>query len=243
MRANPRELSQEIQKKLLEEIRDGCFKDVDRLPPENELAASMGVSRSMMRECLTELERVGMINRHKGIGTLINHHIVNARQRLDLVQTFMPVLEELGYKPSVSHKETFIRPADKIIAEKLCIEEGTSVIVLEELILADEKPAVYVIDYLPMSLIRDFHFENASEGVSIFKAIFQYADTDVNVCLSEFHAIGVPARLAEYLQKKEGEPIICMYEVGFDYKNVPVLYSEEYLVDGIIPQVIVRKRI
>ncbi|MDD6346602.1 MAG: GntR family transcriptional regulator [Lachnospiraceae bacterium] len=240
---NPRELSEEIQAKLLKEIRHGIYKDADKLPPENELAASMGVSRSMIRECLTEFEREGLVNRHKGIGTMINRRIVNNPYRIDLVQTFFPLLEELGYKPSVAHKEMFFSVADSKIAEKLDIQEGEAVLVLEELILADNMPVVYVIDHIPLNLLKDYKMESGSEAISIFKLIFKYADTDINVCLSEFHAVGTPARLAGYLNKKEGDPIVYISEVGFDIRNVPLMYSEEYLVDGFIPQVIVRKKI
>ncbi|WP_267381416.1 MULTISPECIES: FCD domain-containing protein [unclassified Sphingomonas] len=43
----------------------------DKLPPENELAEKMGVSRSRIRRLLKEVEQEGLIWRHVGKGTFV----------------------------------------------------------------------------------------------------------------------------------------------------------------------------
>ena len=76
-------ISQQIAARLLEELRDGCYAGVDRLPAEVELAAGMGVSRTVIRDALAELEREGYVERVRGIGTVINRQVVAVRGRLD----------------------------------------------------------------------------------------------------------------------------------------------------------------
>ena len=51
------QLSEKVTKILLHEIRHGKFAGMDALPPEVELAGKFNVSRNIIRECLTRLER------------------------------------------------------------------------------------------------------------------------------------------------------------------------------------------
>ena len=52
-------------------IADGGFHHNDRLPPERDLAAQFGVTRSDLRKALAVLETDGLIWRHVGRGTFI----------------------------------------------------------------------------------------------------------------------------------------------------------------------------
>ena len=53
-------LSEEITQRLLHEIREGCYANCRKLPPELTLAKEMGVSRTLIRDCLSALEREGI---------------------------------------------------------------------------------------------------------------------------------------------------------------------------------------
>ena len=50
-------ISQQIAARLLDEIRDGAYSAETKLPAEVELAANLGVSRTVIRDALAELER------------------------------------------------------------------------------------------------------------------------------------------------------------------------------------------
>jgi len=52
-------------------IADGGYAAGDRLPPERELMAKVGVGRSTLRRALDALEREGAIWRHVGKGTFV----------------------------------------------------------------------------------------------------------------------------------------------------------------------------
>ena len=61
-------ISDRIVAALLEELRTGCYAEADRLPAEVDLAAQLGVSRTVIRDALSEMERAGYIERVRGIG-------------------------------------------------------------------------------------------------------------------------------------------------------------------------------
>ena len=50
-------ISDRIVASLLEELRTGRYARADRLPAEVDLAAELGVSRTVIRDALSEMER------------------------------------------------------------------------------------------------------------------------------------------------------------------------------------------
>jgi len=64
-------LSEQIAERLLSMIREKQLHPGDRLPPERELAAAMGVSRPSLREALRALSIMGVIENRQGSGTFI----------------------------------------------------------------------------------------------------------------------------------------------------------------------------
>ena len=61
-------ISDRIVSALLEELRTGRYADADRLPAEVDLAAQLSVSRTVIRDALSEMERAGYVERVRGIG-------------------------------------------------------------------------------------------------------------------------------------------------------------------------------
>ena len=61
--------SHQAARRLLEELRRGRYADAAQLPSELELADVLGVSRTVVRDALSDLERDGYVERVRGIGT------------------------------------------------------------------------------------------------------------------------------------------------------------------------------
>ncbi len=64
-------LPDQIAARLIELISERRLKAGDRLPPERELAAAMGVSRSSLREALRALAMLGVAEMRHGDGTYL----------------------------------------------------------------------------------------------------------------------------------------------------------------------------
>jgi GntR family transcriptional repressor for pyruvate dehydrogenase complex len=58
-------------------ILDGTLRAGDKLPPERELAARLGISRGALREALRSLEYVGMLQARVGSGRYVTHRQLN----------------------------------------------------------------------------------------------------------------------------------------------------------------------
>lgn len=57
-----------VQDHILDQMRSGNLRSGDRLPPERELASSLGVGRSAVREALRSLEMSGVLRFKRGVG-------------------------------------------------------------------------------------------------------------------------------------------------------------------------------
>ena len=92
-------ISDRIVSALLEELRTGRYADADRLPAEVDLAAQLSVSRTVIRDALSEMERAGYIERVRGIGTVVNRTVLNLRSRLDQKLEYYPLIRSFGSYP------------------------------------------------------------------------------------------------------------------------------------------------
>ena len=71
-------ISDRVVAQLLQEMRTGRWAGADRLPAELDLADELGVSRTVIRDALSTLERAGYVERVRGIGTVVNREIGRA---------------------------------------------------------------------------------------------------------------------------------------------------------------------
>lgn len=64
---------------LLDRIKDGTYRPGDLIPTENELSAMFDISRTTVRQAVTELVREGYLYRIKSKGTFVSKPKVNQR--------------------------------------------------------------------------------------------------------------------------------------------------------------------
>ena len=81
--------SQQVAENLLDRLRRGELEGGAKLPSERELAVTMKVSRTVVREALNSLQMAGVVERHVGDGTYI-------REDLDVTQLAAgPIIEDI----------------------------------------------------------------------------------------------------------------------------------------------------
>ncbi|MPM53862.1 hypothetical protein SDC9_100632 [bioreactor metagenome] len=236
------QLSNKITQSLLYEIRYGEFSDQDTLPPEVDLAERFGVSRNIVRECLTKLEREGWISRKRGVGTVINRIVVRAETRIDLNYELLKTLEMAGHSASSRLVSISFVPADAKLAQKLEISEGDPVMRLPRVILANEQPCIFCIDYIPGSNILTQDWQPEELRYSIYPFMKKRCGCEVEISLTEVRAMPVTEEVAQALRVPLTSSLLFLSEVGYDFRSRPVLYSEEYMMDGIIHHMVVRKK-
>ena len=68
----PRRISSQVFEQIRELIYKGAFKAGEQIPPERELAASMQVSRTSVRNAIEKLVNLGLLKQVQGQGTFVS---------------------------------------------------------------------------------------------------------------------------------------------------------------------------
>ncbi len=100
-------ISDRVVASLLDELRTGRYAHADRLPAEVDLAAELGVSRTVIRDALSEMERAGYVERVRGIGTVVNRSVLGLRSRLDQKLEYYPLIRSFGSYPHADGIQVF----------------------------------------------------------------------------------------------------------------------------------------
>ncbi len=72
---NKKKLADSVIEEIKRMIQSGELKEGDKLPNQNAFAAQLGVSRTSLREALSTLTRIGVIEQRPGFGTVFRSRI------------------------------------------------------------------------------------------------------------------------------------------------------------------------
>lgn len=138
-----------IEQWLAALIADGSLEAGDRLPPEGDLAAAIGVSRMTLRQALAALERRELLSRRRGRagGTFVS------RPRIECDLTGLPGFSEQMRRAHVRAGARMIAArsiaAPAAVAAALELPSGAEVHQIIRVRLADREPLALEDTYLP----------------------------------------------------------------------------------------------
>lgn len=227
---------------LLTEMKEGIFSDCDKLPRETVLSEKLGISRTQLRDALAELESEGFITRRHGVGTVINRHVLQVKNRMDIETEFLEIIRQNGYRPAISYVQEKEEKADAYLAGKLNIPEGTLVVRVCRICTADERPAIYCEDVLEKRFVRGDYTRKDLES-PIFYFMKKFCGREAYMDLTQLHAVAAGEVVARALNVSVGAPLLNMEEVDYDIEGTPILYSSQYFSDELIEQTVLRKKL
>ena len=153
LRTNQKPLYLQAQDLLLARIMDGTYNPGEKLVPEDELAASLGISRTTIRAALGNLETMGYINRIHGDGTYVNETEIQIVSPLDVLEPWHPKLtSKAGLSSKLSGLSIERVCAKEEIASHLKLSPETMVVEVARIVEIDDQPVAYLIDYIPETI-------------------------------------------------------------------------------------------
>ncbi len=150
IRGDRRPLYEQAQAAIIKWIADGALQPGAQLPSEDQLAVSLGVSRTTIRGALGNLETLGYIVRVHGAGTFVAQRPFKVEAKLAELESFHPRLAaRAGLASSISHLVIEEMPADATVAAALHVTEGSTVIRIARVVTFGGTPVVHLEDFLP----------------------------------------------------------------------------------------------
>ena len=226
-REGPLPLYFQLREALQADIRDRGLKPGDRLPTEQELERRYGVSRSTIRQALSDLESEGVVRRIQGKGTFVGTPKI---QHVPVLASFSELLRAQGYEPAHRLIASAVRSAPAAVAEGLEVEEGSPCRFLRRLFLADGDPVGVAETWIPSALLGphdDLLEHGAIEHGSLYELlqaqpiglVLARAVETINPGLAEEPDAGL-------LGCEPGDPLLVIKRISFTPQGRPVEWTQ-----------------
>ena len=224
-------LSAHAAQRLLQEIAAGRWAAADRLPPEVELTAALGVSRTVVRDALSELERGGYIERVRGIGTVVNRGVAALDHRMDRKVEFTRRIAESGRTPHTDHLLVTRQAADADAAAALGMTPGQTVLVVTKRMLADDVPVLLCTDTLSLELFGGRRLDGVDFARPIFDILQQECGIQTTSTIAHLRAVPGAAAERRLLRLGPDKALLELQETCYSRLCRPVVRSRTLYTD------------
>ena len=135
-------------------LAGGRYRQGDRLPPENEVAAMLGVSRGTLRSALERLEESGDIVRRQGSGTFVGHIAGPSAldERLERLEPYSSLAARRGLRLSSVDLKIERRPVGAEVGDALGLAPIATALSISRTLIADDAPVAVMFDVVHPSV-------------------------------------------------------------------------------------------
>jgi GntR family transcriptional regulator len=207
---------------ISEEIDNGTYPVGSLIPTENELSEMFAISRTTVRQAVTELVQEGRLYRVKSKGTFVSQPKIT-QEFVSVLRSYDDEIAARGLTPStevlslevVTAPEIFSELTDKPVSKCVCLYRKRC---------ADGEPVARVRTYLPYetcSFILDHDFTKEK----LYEVLAYYPETRIARATCTCEAIAAEKEDVEILGMKRGKPVHYFTTIGFNSAGEPIEYS------------------
>jgi GntR family transcriptional regulator len=214
----------QLKELVVEQIEHGSWLPGDRLPSEAELCERFGVSRTVVRQALTELVHEGHIVREQGKGSFVAQPKISE----GLVQRLTGFHEDMaqrGLRPTSKVLRQEVVPASPALARYLEVEPRSELIVIDRLRYVRGEPLVLVTTCIPRQLCPQL-LDVDLQHRSLYDVLRQEAGIVITRGQRWIEAVAATARQASLLAVRKGAPLIRLESVSYQADGIPVEYYD-----------------
>lgn len=230
-------LAQRVAEQLREMIMQGKLWPETQLPTEPDLSALLNVSRSTVRSALTILEQGGFIMRRWGVGTFIAKN-PPTYDNLNINSGVTQLIRSSGAEPGCIELLVTTRPASEHVANRLSLEPGATLIIVERVRLANERRTVFSQDYLPQTLFSSQASniplieieDHLKHNQSMYAFLRERCGLEIHHGIAWIRPLTAEGYIAEKLQVPRGSSMLHIEQVDFNLNGEPVALADEYYV-------------
>ncbi len=192
------------------------------LPSEQDLCSRLGVSRTVVRQAMAELEYSGLVSKQNGKRS----YVAFPKYEGGLMQNLRGFFEEAvskGQRLDTRVLRLEVTPASAEVAQALQLTPGEPLILLDRLRFLDGEPEVVVQTYLPLRMCPSAVEEDFS-GQSLYHFLERKYGLRITQGLRTIEAILLDSKDARLLNVRPGSPALLLKSVGMLEDGTPLEY-------------------
>ncbi len=207
---------------LKEKIQLGNWTSGDQIPGEQDLCEHYGISRTVVRQALRELELEGVINRRKGKGTFVSLPKISEGLAQKLTGFYQDMVER-GLKPVTKVLHQNVIPANEKVSGFLNIPLGENVIDILRLRFINEEPIQLVTTYIPFEICPALASVDLTN-----RSLYEFLETECGVFIAKgrryIEAVLANESEAMLLGIERGAPLVMLDSISFSEDGKPIEY-------------------
>jgi GntR family transcriptional regulator len=218
-----------LQRELGERIASA--KAGDRLPPEPELARSMGVSRSTLREAMRSFEAQGLLIRRQGAGTFVVEKNGVFETGLEVLESLETIAERSGLQVSMGGLQVEELEASAEIARTFTCDEGDAFVRVTRVINSKERPVAFLRDTLPQNVLSLQGLNGGFTG-SVLDLLIKRKNSQLGMSHTEIQAVAANSEAARALKIQRGDVLLLLEANLHSQKGEVIDHSQSYFLPG-----------
>lgn len=201
------------------QIEQKALKEGEKMPTEEQMCALFQVSRITVRQAMGELVQAGYVERMQGKGSFVK--IKKTDMQLNHLQGFTEEMRAKGMVGTSRLLKCAVVSAEVKVAQRLNIEPGASVTMIERLRLADDAPVALEKVFIPFHLCPELVQRNLSG--SLYQELAMHG-LKVARATQDIAAGFSPRGTCELLGIRQNAPTLNIERVTFLENGTPLEY-------------------
>lgn len=214
---------QRIQSAIRKRIEAGQLRSGDAVASERDLAKIHQVSLMTARHALATLEREGIVERRRGIGTFVAPPKIHFNKLMSYTE------QMAGRSLAVSSKVLFARIIfdEQEVAARLALPPNSGVIKLERLRHTSDEPFALETCYLSAAAFPNL-LTTPLGRESLFKIMERDYQVELGYADEEVDATAADPRTAELLGLLRRDPLLRIRQLIYSTKGNTIMYVQGF---------------
>jgi GntR family transcriptional regulator len=204
------------------QISQKIWKAGDQIPGEPELCKIYGISRTVVRQALNELEQEGMIVRRKGKGTFVAMPKISESLAQKLTGFYHDMVAR-GFNPVTEVLRQKVVEANEKVAGLLEIPVGSQIVDIKRLRSVNDVPVQLVTSYIPYQLCPKL-----AEVDLTNRSLYGFLEQECGLFIARgrryIEAVAASEADARLLQVERGAPMVKLESVSYLENGTPIEY-------------------
>jgi GntR family transcriptional regulator len=208
---------------IKQKIQSGAWQPGRKLPSEHELCDHLSVSRTVVRQALSELANEELISTHKGKGSFVSG-VKHNRHLMDSLSGFYDDAVASGQDVYAQVLDFRLVDASDEVAQFLNIPKGDRVIFLKRLRHIDGEPVMLGTTHIPERFCPGLLDEDLTHQ-SLYRVLANKFNLQIAEGVRTIESVNASESLAELLQVEVGAALSMITGIMYLRDGTPLEYG------------------